>query len=60
MTLALAYARIGQVEQALAWLEAGYRQRAPGLSGLKVDPLFDPLRGNPRFQDLLGRMNFPQ
>jgi TolB-like protein/DNA-binding winged helix-turn-helix (wHTH) protein/Tfp pilus assembly protein PilF len=60
MTLALAYARIGEADQALAWLDAGYGQRAPGLSGLKVDPLFDPLRGNPRFQDLLRRMNFPQ
>jgi adenylate cyclase len=60
MTMALAYARIGQSEQALAWLEEAYRQRAPELSGLKVNPLFDFLRSKPRFQDLLGRMNFPQ
>ena len=60
MTLAIAYARIGNAERALAWLEAGYRQHAPGLSGLKVDPLFDSLRSNPRFQDLIRHMNFPQ
>jgi TolB-like protein/DNA-binding winged helix-turn-helix (wHTH) protein len=60
MTFAIAYARMGNAEQALAWLEVGYRQRAPGLSGLKVDPLFDSLRSNPRFQDLIRRMNFPQ
>ena len=59
MAMALAYARIGQSEQALAWLEEAYRQRAPELSGLKVNPLFDFLRSKPRFQDLLGRMNFP-
>jgi eukaryotic-like serine/threonine-protein kinase len=59
-TMAVAYARMGNAEQALACLEEGYRQRAPGLSGIKVDPLFDSLRSNPRFQDLLRRMNFPQ
>jgi TolB-like protein/predicted Ser/Thr protein kinase len=60
MGMALAYARIGKSEQALAWLEEAYRQRAPELSALKVDPLFDFLRSKPRFQDLLRRMNFPQ
>ena len=59
MNIALAYARLGNAEQVLTWLEEAYRQRAPGLSGLKVEPLFDFLRGNPRFQDLLRRMNFP-
>jgi serine/threonine-protein kinase len=59
MNLAEAYAHLGKAEQALAWLEEAYRQRAPSLSGLKVDPLFDFLRSNPRFQDLLRRMNFP-
>lgn len=38
MDLATAYARLGNAEQTLAWLEEAYRERAPGLSGLKVDP----------------------
>jgi tetratricopeptide (TPR) repeat protein len=59
MSMAVAYARLGKAEQVLAWLEEAYRQRDPVLSGLKVDPLFDFLRSNPRFQDLLRRMNFP-
>jgi TolB-like protein/DNA-binding winged helix-turn-helix (wHTH) protein/tetratricopeptide (TPR) repeat protein len=59
MGLAAAYARLGNHEQTLAWLEEAYRQRATGLSSLKVDPFFDFLRSNPRFQDLLRRMNFP-
>jgi adenylate cyclase len=59
MALVAAYARLGNTEQTLGWLEEAYRQRAPGLSGLKVEPLFDFLRSSPRFQDLLRRMNFP-
>lgn len=59
MGMAVAYARLAKAEQALAWLEEAYRRRDPGLSALKVEPLFDFLRSNPRFQDLLRRMNFP-
>ena len=59
MGLVVAHARLGNAEQTLAWLEEAYRQRDPGLSSLKVEPLFDFLRSNPRFQDLLRRMNFP-
>jgi len=59
MALVAAYARLGNVEQTLGWLEKAYRQRDPGLSSLKVEPLFEFLRSNPRFQDLLRRMNFP-
>jgi adenylate cyclase len=56
-SMAGGYARLGKAEQVLAWLEEAYRQRDPGLSALKVDPTFDFLRSNPRFQDLLHRMN---
>jgi TolB-like protein/DNA-binding winged helix-turn-helix (wHTH) protein len=59
MDLVVAHARLGNPEQTLAWLEEAYRQHGPGLSSLKVDPYFDFLRSNPRFQDLLRRMNFP-
>jgi adenylate cyclase len=59
MAMAVAYARLGKAEQVLAWLGEGYRQRDPELSGLKVEPLFDVLRSNPRFQDLRRRMKFP-
>jgi len=59
MSMAGGYARLGKAEQVLAWLEEAYRQRNPGLSALKVEPEFDFLRSNPRFQDLLRRMNFP-
>lgn len=41
------------------WLERGYEDRDPDMAFLNTYPVFDPLRGHPRFQDLLRRMNFP-
>jgi len=51
-----AYIGVGDNEQAMAWLEKAYAQRSPALTYLKVDPRYDPLRGDPRFQDLLSRV----
>jgi serine/threonine-protein kinase len=48
----------GDTSGAFAWLEAAYRQRHPDLVRLKADRLFLPLRGDPRFQDLLRRVGF--
>ena len=59
--IAVIYIGLGQNEQALTWLERGYEHRGPFLIlFLKVDPVFDPLRDDPRFQALLRRMNFPE
>jgi hypothetical protein len=53
------YAQAGERELAFALLEDGYRRHHPGLSRLKVDPDFDPVRLDPRFQDLLRRLGLP-
>ena len=53
------YATLGKKEEALHWLEAAYHERAEWMVLLKVDPCLDDLRSDPRFQDLLRRMNFP-
>ena len=54
------YIALGDFDQAFAWLEKAYRARYYGLVlSLKVDPGLDPLRSDPRFRDLLRRMNFP-
>jgi hypothetical protein len=42
------------------WLEEAYEVHVPGLPYIGTSPLFDPLRSDPRFQDLLRRMNLPQ
>jgi hypothetical protein len=52
---------LGNWNAALGWLEKEYQQRDDdGLLGLKVNPIFDPLRTEPRFQELLHRMHYPQ
>ena len=53
------FAGLGEKDQAFSYLEKAYEDRDSILTGLQVDPLFDPLRSDPRFQDLLRRMNFP-
>jgi hypothetical protein len=50
------YAGLCEKEMALAWLERGYRERAVGLTFLKVEPAFSCLRDDPRFTDLLCRI----
>ena len=49
---------LGKKDEALAWLETAYQEHNDdGLLTLKIDPIFDPLRADPRFQDLLRRVN---
>src|SRR5262249_11968420 len=47
---------LGEHDEAFAWLEKAYEDRAQWLSELKVDPSFDALRPDPRFTDLLRRV----
>jgi TolB-like protein/DNA-binding winged helix-turn-helix (wHTH) protein/Flp pilus assembly protein TadD len=53
---ALIYAGSGDKEQAVAWLEKAYQERAPMLIWLSVEPRFDSLRGDSRYTDLLRRI----
>ena len=54
------YLGLGDNEKAFLWLERAYDERAAFLRFLAVDPSFDTLRSDPRFQELLRRMNFPE
>jgi len=54
--IAVAYTGLRDKDQAMAWLEKAYQARIGLLVYLKVDPVFDPLRSDPRFQDLLRRV----
>ncbi len=51
------YAQLGQKDQALAWLEKAYQEHSFWMPFLKVHPHLDPLRSDPRFSDLMRRMN---
>jgi tetratricopeptide (TPR) repeat protein len=59
VTAAKYYAQLGDKDEAFAWLEKAYEKRDPKLFPLKVHPCWDPLRDDPRFEELLRRMNFP-
>ena len=56
---ALIYAAFGERDAAFAWLEEAYQEPTPTLAWLRVHPTYDSLRSDPRFQDLVRRMNFP-
>ena len=59
LNFAKVYIGLGDKDQAFAWLEKGYKQRDFWLLFLKGEPTYDPLRSDPRFQDLLRRIHFP-
>ena len=53
------FTRAGKHDQALDWLEKAYEAHDPNMPYLSVDPIFDDLRDDPRFQDLLRKLNLP-
>ena len=58
--VAMLYAPLGHPSEAIASLEKAYSARSAGMAYIKSSPVFDPIRSDPRFQDLIRRMNFPQ
>jgi eukaryotic-like serine/threonine-protein kinase len=50
----------GRKDEAFKEMERSYKDRSWIMCGLKVNPVFDPLRSDPRFDALLRRMNFPE
>lgn len=59
MRIATIYIYAGQNEQAMDWLEIAFQEKMQDLIYLNVQPKWDPLRDDPRFQDLIRQMNFP-
>ena len=55
--IAMIYASLGDTDQAMNWLEKGYEERFN--PGVLLRPGFDPLRSDPRFQDLVHRVGLP-
>ena len=54
--IALVYTGLGETDQTFTWLDHAYEERFPVLAYLKVFPLYDPLRSDPRFTALLQKI----
>ncbi len=59
-SVASVYIGLGNKDQAFVWLEKAYRERSNFMAFLKVLPIVDPLRSDPRFDDLLRRIGLAQ
>jgi hypothetical protein len=53
------YIGLDDKERAFEWLEKAYDSRAYWLRLLKTDFIYDPLRSDPRFKDLMRRIGLP-
>ena len=60
MFFAALHGDLGHIDEAFRWLEKVYQERHFGMFLLRVPSSWKPLRSDPRFDDLLERMNFPE
>ena len=58
MNIAFIYIGLGEIDEAFKWLQKSYEQIDGWYHLLQVEPMYDDLRSDPRFQDLVDRMNF--
>ncbi len=54
--ISMAYAALGNKEAALDWLELAYQKRSAEVALLNAQPLFDPIRKEPRFDEIARRL----
>jgi hypothetical protein len=59
-SIAILYLGLDRREDAIRWLDRGFAGRDGDMVLLNVWPILDPLRSEPRFQALVGRMRFPE
>jgi len=57
--IAWIYIGLGDKDQAFVWLDKSFEDRSDGMREIKTNPIYDPLRSDPRFTDLLKRMRLP-
>lgn len=57
---AVTYAALGQKDQAFKWLEKAFLEHDYYLAWLKVDPAMDPVRSDPRFEQIFRDVNLPK
>lgn len=58
--IALVHIGLDEKDRAFEALERAFKERSTLLTYLKMDPRLDPLRDDPRYRELLRRMNFPE
>jgi len=58
VAFAILHLGLGEVDQSLTWLETACEQREAQITGVKVHPVYDSLRSEPRFQAILHRVGF--
>ena len=50
---------IGEYDEAIQLLEQAYKERSWFLIFIQIEPWYDPIRNDKRFNDIIGRMEFP-
>jgi uncharacterized protein HemY len=60
MYFAELYVALGNTDEAFIWLEQAYKERNSGMLWLRMRSSWDPLRSDPRFDDFVRRMKFPE
>jgi len=58
--IAMSYASKGNADEAFRWLEKSLEDNEVELYWLKVEPEFEPLYDNPRWQEMLDKVGFPE
>jgi hypothetical protein len=58
--IARIYCGLGDKDQALVWLRKAYDERSDGVLNAGVDPVYDPLRADPRFSEMLRGIGLAQ
>jgi eukaryotic-like serine/threonine-protein kinase len=59
-SVAMLYARVGEKDKAMQYLEQGFREHTRAIINLKSEPQLDNLRSDPRFQNMIRRMGLPE
>jgi serine/threonine-protein kinase len=60
LALATIHIGLGEANNAFDWLTKAMEDRSAGLVYLKVDPVFDPVRSDPRFSEMVERIGLPR
>ena len=57
--ISMLYAQMGEIDLAFEWLDKAYTNQEVEMYWLKVEPPFEPLKSDPRWQEMLDKVGFP-